>query len=937
MIKYKPPYEDYHAPKYMQEMGPPNKDYKPPGTMTQIHPPASDYHAPNDMVEYRPPSKNYVPPPPSNSLDHHVHSTTTFKPVHFSRGALDSPFMTPSKEYVPPPGSKVPMKPPSAGYAVPQEAQFHPPSKEYLPPPPHPSELPPEIDHNPHHVPMTPPDQEYVSPKSGKKLVVDGVHFQLPTEDYLPPHHKEHRGEHGLLIPPVKEYIPPHVAAGQAGIVYRENHGGKLIPPSKEYLAPDYYNQKPHDVGPHAKYHPPTQEYFSPASDHPHPQNGLAFAPPSKEYHTPIDYKVKELQPQHHPTLVPPSKEYLPPPSNSIEGIGHAIHVNEHHQHHVTALPTFLPPHEVVHTHPKGSIAPTFLPPHDKHVLAHHSNHGGGDGTVAPTFLPPHDGVPHITASLNNKDHHGQAHVTSVTKDGPHSINIQIHMEPHPGEGGDHFPKFTSPLFRTSKPPAQFTKDHPHAYEDHGAVKPHMLPDKPQYEPKVRPHMLPHTGHYEEEIQAHHGPSHHGLSHHGPPPSLPQYVPPPISTHAESYAYKPEHGLPPREYNPIGHSLHPKQYLPTNPLAYVNGGRYRSHDLKRPTVVIPKEVDPMRTLKPPFSDFRPPSEIDAPVRAEGYIPPPPAQVAAIRGVDGNDYIPPAEPTAAFVPPIKDYLPPRILPELVTDDPEIPVPPLPEELPLDIDDGLPSRGPQSPLNLKKEYVEPPPREVLNSQIAPPVAKDKDPYIPPKTKFDVPKNFVRLEDADFDPNNQVELDFGTIDVLDAEQLPEPPSPDFVPNSVGEAEDLTEQPFLGLAKLTSASLKQGQSLKELEQLRDEVKKLAKLIEKPEKEGPKLPPMPTIPTLTSLTQTGSLPPQPSSFVPFLEKLQPSVLQQLQANIRNSNQQGGKIPGKPGVDYPDFKTIPATDFTCENFILEGFYADTFTSCQVNSIQIITF
>ena len=42
-----------------------------------------------------------------------------------------------------------------------------------------------------------------------------------------------------------------------------------------------------------------------------------------------------------------------------------------------------------------------------------------------------------------------------------------------------------------------------------------------------------------------------------------------------------------------------------------------------------------------------------------------------------------------------------------------------------------------------------------------------------------------------------------------------------------------------------------------------------------------------------------------------------------------GFIPGKAGVDYPDFKTIPATDFTCENFLLPGFYADTFTSCQV--------
>ena len=74
----------------------------------------------------------------------------------------------------------------------------------------------------------------------------------------------------------------------------------------------------------------------------------------------------------------------------------------------------------------------------------------------------------------------------------------------------------------------------------------------------------------------------------------------------------------------------------------------------------------MRTFKPPVADFRPPSEINAPIRADGYIPP-------------------AEPTSAYSPPDKDYLPPV---EPVTDDPEIPVPPLPEELPpdVDIDDG-----------------------------------------------------------------------------------------------------------------------------------------------------------------------------------------------------------------------------------------------------------
>ena len=62
-------------------------------------------------------------------------------------------------------------------------------------------------------------------------------------------------------------------------------------------------------------------------------------------------------------------------------------------------------------------------------------------------------------------------------------------------------------------------------------------------------------------------------------------------------------------------------------------------------------------------------------------------------------------------------------------------------------------------------------------------------------------------------------------------------------------------------------------------------------------------------------------------------VLQQLwQAQAGGGGGAGGGrgfIPGKAGVDYPDFKTIPATDFTCENFLLPGFYADTFTSCQV--------
>ena len=100
----------------------------------------------------------------------------------------------------------------------------------------------------------------------------------------------------------------------------------------------------------------------------------------------------------------------------------------------------------------------------------------------------------------------------------------------------------------------------------------------------------------------------------------------------------------------------------------------------------------------------------------------------------------------------------------------------------------------------------------------------------------------------------------------------------------------------------------------------------------GPRLPPMPT------------LPPQPGNLLPLLDELNlsPSLLRQLKKQVKQSQLQsqrqqaagGGRngegfIPGIPGKDYPDFKAIPATEFTCENFILEGFYADTFTSCQV--------
>ena len=139
----------------------------------------------------------------------------------------------------------------------------------------------------------------------------------------------------------------------------------------------------------------------------------------------------------------------------------------------------------------------------------------------------------------------------------------------------------------------------------------------------------------------------------------------------------------------------------------------------------------------------------------------------------------------------------------------------------------------------------------------------------------------------------------------------------------------PFLGLAKLKDKQregFSDGRRQKESKSGQDEKTRREKQKERDRLEELQLrpgevplPPMPTH--------------RPDSFVPIIERLRPEVLQQLrQAQAGGGGGAGGGrgfIPGKAGVDYPDFKTIPATDFTCENFLLPGFYADTFTSCQV--------
>jgi hypothetical protein len=42
-----------------------------------------------------------------------------------------------------------------------------------------------------------------------------------------------------------------------------------------------------------------------------------------------------------------------------------------------------------------------------------------------------------------------------------------------------------------------------------------------------------------------------------------------------------------------------------------------------------------------------------------------------------------------------------------------------------------------------------------------------------------------------------------------------------------------------------------------------------------------------------------------------------------------GAIPGRAGVDYPNFDTVPETSFKCDQQEFPGYYADPEAQCQV--------
>ena len=328
----------------------------------------------------------------------------------------------------------------------------------------------------------------------------------------------------------------------------------------------------------------------------------------------------------------------------------------------------------------------------------------------------------------------------------------------------------------------------------------------------------------------------------------------------------------------------PKTYLPTKP-----------------------QIDP--------SYHSPVPNPDIPIPAQQYLPPHSDYIAPANGIyvdaPPTNYLP---PQYAFKPPKKDK-------KKEQDVEDLPEPPAPEDLPSpddaeifefpgrtnagkaadenEIKPSLLSRGPQSPVSeeqkkKKPQYSDPPKRSepvsaklvapsVVNSQAMP--SKDsQEYYIPPRTSNEVPKGYKKPDD----------------------DLPTPEEIDEDIETFSEGNGLQREPFLGLAKFIRPTSATATSTKGLP-------KFEKLVQL--NDNPSLPPIPT------------LPPQPETFLPLVESLSPSLLQQLRSGFLNQVRSqtkltgGGKghIPGKPGVDYPDFKTIPNTEFSCENFILEGF------------------
>ena len=828
-----------------------------------------------------------------------------------------------------------------------------------------------------------PPRKTSLSDYPEDEVIVDEVrrnqlrknelkHMEPPSKQYLLPHNeKEHRHSQGNIL---------HLGPVPSKHPYPEP-SNKYLPPSKEYengpdysvplskLAGDHVNEKellPPNK-PSESYLPPTIPYDNTGKDehhspkHPGP-NALAYehlthylvparttyqeptnkySPPSENYDLPVVNKEQEHDHENDdlthllpPALISrgrPSNSYLPPSKSYIRPNEHQPehHVNQHHN---------LPPSPSLHHVPSK----TYLPPakaYDKPILDEHRSPESVhyDSEKLMDYSPPAPlQVQNYAAGDQDLTHY--APPSSTSHDVPpsnkylpptkefHSPSTNI-PSPVKNSGAEDLTHYIPP------PQSEFT------------LSSHYRPPKEEYLPPILP--SPAT------VIA--------------PPNA-NYLPPlnsgkPIVTHEHVVNGKNSHSLNLDEgagfpFTPVGgdavnthhivisdgHRLsndgegkiiHPHRLPPHSINIQINipnkdevsiGKVYDEppieiqkppllpkyipmHDIKFPPQKVMKKSDhslstlhpPSLTLstpkpfedeallsldhiKPPEREYLPPLDVLSETIKDDYLPPPvPITILHIPEVLNSAEPPPPPPPEVIAPEISDvtdalvelggdYLPPKN-PQKYGD--YVPPPPREELVVTNLETELPPPPPPTAVKSLPQ--------VINSQALPPIAI-KEAYIPPKTANDVPKNFIRPE-----------------------EVPPPPPPStFDADIADEVEDIAPVPtaFLGLAKLKNEETIETKS------------------EKIDSREPKLPPMPT-----------SLP--PGNLLPFLNKFSPRLLQSLRGTAIGGlgpTNSKTKIPGVPGKDYPDFKFIPSTEFTCENFILEGFYADTFTGCQVSDI-----
>ena len=530
-------------------------------------------------------------------------------------------------------------------------------------------------------------------------------------------------------------------------------------------------------------------------------------------------------------------------------------------------LPPALPSYNPTQPPPLPSYNPTVSPKLPGYKTSHSTT------TLHPHLLPHHP--------------HPPSHSYEV----PHKSYLP---PPQP-----HYEAPTPPSYEVSPTPGHLIRDFKPPHAEYLPPSP-AVTVKPHYEPPVKEYLPPKL------------PSYHGTT---PSPLVPDYKQPSKSYLPPSSEYIPpdHHLIAHEEHHPFT-EYHPpsKDYLPPPP----------HHHHSKPG------------YEPPSKEYLPPPHHDHHAVKPGYEPPskeylPPHSHHPVQ--EGYDHMKP--PTRDYLPPA-DYIPPH--PELITDIDGAPLgllnPPNKDYLPP---------PPRIEAVLDKEYVPPPPRSKddltvqLNSHIGPPRGEE-DHYIPPKTLHDVPKNFIRPDDILPPPPELLDVDYlddlNDLDDIDGDDI-EITLEDLESLGLPGLEslglnDLTsvDHPFLGLAKFRDGRPKSDEKRKSNRKKQKETIKLKeddrleKLRLAAGEGGLPFPPMPT-------TAPDSL-----DSVPIIERLRPEVLAQLRQAQATGGGGGGPpgfIPGKAGVDYPDFRSIPATDFTCENFILPGFYADTFTSCQV--------